>query len=62
MSEPIGENSVTVMEPDDIRRALTRIAHEIVEKNQGVHDLALVGILTLRRSARPAFVGFAAPD
>ncbi len=37
---------VAVMEADDIRRALTRIAHEIVEKNQGVRDLVLVGILT----------------
>ena len=37
---------VPVMEADDIRRALTRIAHEIVEKNQGVQQLALVGILT----------------
>lgn len=37
---------VSVMEPDDIRRALTRIAHEIVEKNHGAHDVVLVGILT----------------
>lgn len=29
-----------------IRRALTRIAHEIVEKNKGVQDLVLVGIHT----------------
>ncbi len=42
-----GLNSVvTVMEADDIRRALTRIAHEIVERNHGVEELALVGILT----------------
>ncbi len=39
-------NDVSVMEADDIRRALTRIAHEIVEKNQGAHQVALVGILT----------------
>ena len=38
--------SVTVMESDDIRRALTRIAHEIAEKNQGAQDVALVGIQT----------------
>lgn len=38
--------SVSVMESEDIRRALTRIAHEIVEKNQGAQNLALVGILT----------------
>jgi pyrimidine operon attenuation protein / uracil phosphoribosyltransferase len=34
------------MEADDIRRALTRIAHEIVERNQGATQVALVGILT----------------
>jgi pyrimidine operon attenuation protein/uracil phosphoribosyltransferase len=35
-----------VMDADDLRRALTRIAHEIVEKNRGAADLALVGIQT----------------
>jgi pyrimidine operon attenuation protein/uracil phosphoribosyltransferase len=34
------------MEADDMRRALTRIAHEIVERNHGVADVALVGVLT----------------
>ncbi|HSG98859.1 MAG TPA: bifunctional pyr operon transcriptional regulator/uracil phosphoribosyltransferase PyrR [candidate division Zixibacteria bacterium] len=29
-----------------IRRALTRIAHEIIERNKGVKEVALVGILT----------------
>lgn len=33
-----------VMEADRIRRTLVRIAHEIVERNRGVDDLALVGI------------------
>ena len=33
-----------VMEADRIRRTLARIAHEIVERNRGVDDLALVGI------------------
>lgn len=33
-----------VMDSDDIRRALTRIAHEIIEKNRGAGGLALVGI------------------
>ena len=33
-----------VMEADGIRRALVRIAHEIVERNRGVGDVALVGI------------------
>ena len=35
-----------VMEHDDVRRALTRIAHEIVERNKGADDLVLVGIRT----------------
>jgi len=34
------------MEADDVRRALTRIAHEIVEHNKGTDDLVLVGIRT----------------
>jgi len=33
-----------VMDQDDIRRALTRIAHEIIEKNKGAERLAIVGI------------------
>ena len=33
-----------VMDADRISRALTRIAHEIVERNHGVDDLALVGV------------------
>ncbi len=33
-----------VMEADGIRRALVRIAHEIVERNRGAGDVALVGI------------------
>jgi pyrimidine operon attenuation protein/uracil phosphoribosyltransferase len=35
-----------VMDADRIGRALTRIAHEIVERNRGVEDLAIVGIRT----------------
>jgi pyrimidine operon attenuation protein/uracil phosphoribosyltransferase len=34
------------MDADDIRRALTRIAHEIIERNRGAQNLALVGVLT----------------
>ena len=33
-----------VMDEGGIRRALLRIAHEIVERNRGVGDIALVGI------------------
>lgn len=34
------------MDSEGIRRALTRIAHEIVEKNKGVDNVVLVGIRT----------------
>lgn len=33
-----------VMDADRISRSLARIAHEIVERNRGMEDLALVGI------------------
>jgi pyrimidine operon attenuation protein/uracil phosphoribosyltransferase len=33
-----------VMDGDRMARSLTRIAHEIVERNRGVEDLALIGI------------------
>jgi pyrimidine operon attenuation protein/uracil phosphoribosyltransferase len=34
------------MDGERVGRALTRIAHELVERNRGVSDLALVGIRT----------------
>ena len=34
------------LEEKDLDRALTRIAHEIIERNHGVENVALVGILT----------------
>ena len=33
-----------VMDADDVRRALVRIAHEIIEKNKGADRIAIVGI------------------
>jgi pyrimidine operon attenuation protein / uracil phosphoribosyltransferase len=36
--------AVLVMTADDIRRALTRVAHEIIEKNRGAEGLVLIGI------------------
>jgi pyrimidine operon attenuation protein/uracil phosphoribosyltransferase len=36
----------SVLDADRISRSLTRIAHEILERNRGVDDLALVGIRT----------------
>lgn len=32
------------MDDEKIRRALTRIAHEIIERNKGIDNIALVGI------------------
>lgn len=47
---PDNENSTTnpgalVMDAEEMRRAWTRVAHEILERNKGVADLALIGIL-----------------
>jgi len=36
----------TVLEPAEIRRALTRIAHEILERTDGADDVLLLGIPT----------------
>ncbi len=36
----------TVLDQPAIRRALTRIAHEIIERNKGIEDCILVGIKT----------------
>jgi len=33
-----------IMDESGIMRAITRIAHEIIEKNKGVEDLVLIGI------------------
>ncbi len=35
---------INIMGENEIKRALIRIAHEIVEKNKGVANLALIGI------------------
>jgi len=34
------------MNQEDVRRALARMAHEILERNRGAHDLVIVGIHT----------------
>jgi pyrimidine operon attenuation protein / uracil phosphoribosyltransferase len=36
--------AVTVMDADAMRRAITRIAHEVLERNKGTEGLALIGI------------------
>ena len=35
-----------VLGPDDVRRAITRMAHEIIERNRGTDGVALVGVQT----------------
>jgi pyrimidine operon attenuation protein / uracil phosphoribosyltransferase len=39
-------NKSVIMDEAAIRRALTRIAHEIIERNKGVEDCIVVGIKT----------------
>ena len=36
----------TLMPPEDIERALVRVAHEIVERNKGAEHIVLVGMQT----------------
>lgn len=43
-AEPVARTQA--LDAQEIRRALTRVAHEIVEKNRGADNLALVGIHT----------------
>jgi pyrimidine operon attenuation protein/uracil phosphoribosyltransferase len=50
MPQPVGREQfdvkTRVMGPEDVRRALVRISHEIVEHNRGTDDLVIVGIRT----------------
>ena len=39
-----GSGPRQVMSADDVRRAITRIGHEIVERNHGIDDVVLVGL------------------
>jgi pyrimidine operon attenuation protein / uracil phosphoribosyltransferase len=36
----------TVMDADQIRRSLHRVAHEVVERNRGTDDVVIVGIVS----------------
>lgn len=38
------QRETVILDPSGINRALTRIAHEILERNKGVSGLALIGI------------------
>src|SRR5436309_519154 len=44
-TEPV-ETGRAVLDAGEIRRVLTRIAHEVLERNKGADDLVLVGIPT----------------
>ena len=47
MNKPVErKDEKLIMDAGDISRAMIRIAHEILERNKGVKDLALVGIRT----------------
>jgi pyrimidine operon attenuation protein/uracil phosphoribosyltransferase len=52
MPEPRPANEVVVLTAEQMSRTITRIAHEILEKNPGAENLAVVGIHT-----RGAFLG-----
>lgn len=39
-------SSTQIMDKDTVRRAIMRIAHEILEKNKGIENLCIVGIRT----------------
>ncbi len=45
-AHPAETEGRTVLDARDISRALTRIAHEILERNKGAADLVLLGIPT----------------
>jgi pyrimidine operon attenuation protein / uracil phosphoribosyltransferase len=55
-----------VFDAADLRRALTRIAHEIVERNHGAEDVVLVGLYTrgvaLSRRIAAAIASFEAVE
>ena len=38
------DNATKVMDDSEIRRALKRIAHEIVERNKGAENLVIIGV------------------
>ncbi len=40
----MNKDKAEVMDREAMDRALTRISHEIIEKNKGIEDLALIGI------------------
>ncbi|HEY7201500.1 MAG TPA: bifunctional pyr operon transcriptional regulator/uracil phosphoribosyltransferase PyrR [Candidatus Dormibacteraeota bacterium] len=43
--QPQPRVKATVMDADAMRRSMSRIAHEIVERNRGAQDLVVVGVM-----------------
>lgn len=46
MSSTSEKTDVVIFSADDIQRTLKRLAHELIEFNQGTDDLVLMGIIT----------------
>lgn len=46
MSQTNSRHESVIMDGHEMTRTLTRIAHEILERNKGCHDVGLVGIRT----------------
>jgi len=46
LGREIGPDWVQVMDSEQVRRSITRIAHEILERNRGAGKIAVVGIRT----------------
>lgn len=42
----MAEEKTTILDGAGVKRALTRIAHEILERNKGIGDLVFIGIRT----------------
>ncbi len=40
----MADGATRVMDESEIRRALTRIAHEIIERNKGAENLVIIGV------------------
>ena len=40
----LANDATRVMDESEIRRALTRIAHEIIERNKGAENLVIIGV------------------
>jgi pyrimidine operon attenuation protein/uracil phosphoribosyltransferase len=69
MTRPFGGVFVArtrVMDVADVRRAVTRIAHEILERNAGLDDVVLIGLQTggvpLARRLADALASIEGPD